>query len=88
MPAPYWSTRVKPGFAVLYMPEDNGVIGVGNYPRKIYRSITLAVSTKLFNLVPVFLYYGFGIDADRINASDNTKKKGNHEILFFVIAAF
>ncbi len=85
---PWWGTRIQPGFNVLYMARENDVVGVGNYPRRVYRSYSAALSTKLGNVLPVFVTYAYGMDARRVNDSDGTSEKGNHEIIVVALMAF
>ena len=90
IPVPFWSTRVQPGFNMLYMPENNKVLGVQDYPRKTYRSVSVELSMKIGDLLPLFLGYAYGMDARRIDIRDASleEKKGNHEIKAFVLMAF
>ena len=88
LPLFYWNARIQPGFNVMYMPEDNDVVGVENYPRRIYRSISVELSMKAGGVLPVFLDYAYGIDARRLNSDTGVEKKGNHEFMFYVLTAF
>ena len=81
-PVDFWSTRVGAGFNLLYMPETNNVIGLGNYSKEIYKSVSFEASMKVANMLPFFFEYAYGIDAERDG------KKGDHEIRAFVLAAF
>ncbi len=85
---PFWGTRLQVGFNVLYMPENNKVIGVQDYDRKTYRSVSCQLSTKLGGVLPLMANYAYGMDAERYNDWDGTNKKGNHEICVIVVMAF
>lgn len=88
IPLFFWSARLQPGFNILYMPEDNDVAGVDNYPRRIYRSVSAGLSMKAGGFLPVFIDYAYGMDAGRLNSDTGVEKKGNHEFTFYVITAF
>jgi hypothetical protein len=76
------------GINILYMPEDNDVAGVDNYLRRVYRSISAELSMKGGGLVLLFFDYAYGIDARRLNYKTGVEKKGNHELMFYVLTAF
>ncbi len=82
LPAPAWEIKFEPGFNLLYMNKENGVVGALNYKRQVYMSASLGVTMKLGNLVPFVLKYAYGINADRKG------EIGNHEIVGIVIAGF
>ena len=103
IPIPFWETRIQPGFNVLYMPTGNGVIGVGRgaitnqwlvrgYPRRIYTSVSVGLSTKLGNFVPIFIDYAYGIDALRTKSATSLYlgriERGNHEFRIMLVMAF
>jgi hypothetical protein len=82
LPIPFWLSRIQPGFHVLYMPRNNSVVGVGDYDRSIYRSISCGLSFMAGNILPVFIDYGYGIDAERKG------ERGNHEVQVIFLMAF
>ncbi len=88
IPLNFWQARIEPAFNVLYMPKDNKVIGVPDYPRKYYRSMSLSLSLKIMNLLPIFIDYAYGIDAERRNRQTGAVKKGSHEVRAFMAFAF
>ncbi len=88
LPLFFYAARIQPGFNILYMPEKNGVRGADNYPRTIYRSVSVELSLKAGGVLPLYFDYAYGIDARRVNSSDGTEKKGNHEFMFYAVAAF
>lgn len=103
LPIPFWETRIQPGFNIMYMPTANEVIGIGKgaftnqwlvrgYPRRIYKSVSVGLSTKLGNFVPLFIDYAYGIDAMRTKSATNLYlrkiKQGNHEIKIMLVMAF
>ncbi len=88
IPVPFWQMRIEPAFNCLYMPEDNKVIGAPDYSRKYWRSVSLSLTMHIADLIPFFLDYGYGIDAERRNKSYGDTKKGNHELSAFVVVAF
>jgi len=55
-PLGFWSSRIETGFNVLYMPKENNVIGLGNYSKKVYKSVSLALSFKAVDVLPIFLW--------------------------------
>ncbi len=85
---PFWDTRLQPAFNILYMPRENDVIGAPEYERRTYRSFSVQLSTKLANVLPVFIHYAYGMDARRYNADDQTEEDGNHEICVLLVMAF
>ncbi len=85
---PFWETRLQPGFHVLYMPRDNQVVGVQDYERRTYRSVSVQLSTKLGGVLPIFVHYAYGMDARRYNQDDGTEKKGSHEVCVLMVMAF
>ncbi len=91
IPLVFWDARVQPGFNLLYMPRENRVVGgIGGdgYPRRIYRSVSVDFSLKLGDVLPFFVSYAYGIDAQRNNAHEGTENKGNHEVLVYILMAF
>jgi len=88
IPLFFWSARLQPGFNILYLAEDNGVTGAGNYPRRTYRSVSMELSFRAGNILPLFFNYAYGFDAKRLNTSTGEVKKGNHELMFYTLAAF
>lgn len=88
LPLFFWDARLEPGFNVLYMPKDNDVIGVGDYPRTIYRSISAGFSLKLGGILPFFADYAYGIDARRLNVNTGNSKRGHHEVMALFLMAF
>ncbi len=80
-PVPLWDMRLQPGFNVLYMPKNNEVVGVEHYPKTVYKSVSLGWSFKMADVLPFFINYAYGMDADRKG------EKGNHEIQAFIIMA-
>jgi len=103
LPIPFWDARIQPGFNVLYMPITNEVIGIGRgavtrqdlvqqYPRRFYTSVSCSFSLLLGNLLPFFVDYAYGIDADRTKAAHKlyyrSNNKGNHELQVMVLMAF
>jgi hypothetical protein len=82
VPAGFWGTRIEPGFNVLYMPGENEVVGVEDYAREVYKSVSVGIMTKIANLIPILLDYGYGIDADRKG------EIGSHEIRALVLMGF
>lgn len=103
LPIPFWDARIQPGFNVLYMPITNEVIGIGRgavtrqdlvqqYPRRFYTSVSCSFSLLLGNLLPFFVDYAYGIDADRTKAAHKlyyrSNNKGNHEFQVMVLMAF
>ncbi|TAL31960.1 MAG: hypothetical protein EPN93_16615 [Spirochaetes bacterium] len=96
MPIAFWNSRIAVGFYALYMPQDNRVIGQQDYPRELYRSVTLGLSTLLADALPFGISYGYGIDARRsdqryqdVLAGEQVRtEKGNHEVFIYVYAAF
>lgn len=72
----------------MYMPENNEVIGVQDYDRTTYRSVSCQLSTKLGGVLPLMANYAYGMDAERYNDYKGTNKKGNHEICVIVVMAF
>jgi len=82
IPVSFWDTRLQPGFNMLYMPEDNGVTGVGDYDKELYTSVSLGVSTMAGGVLPLFIDYGYGFNAERKGET------GNHELRFMVLMAF
>ncbi len=87
-PLPFWQARFEPGFNILYIPRNNRVSGVPDYSREYYRSISLSMTMKIANLIPLFLDYGYGIDAERRDKPVGEISKGNHEIRAFIVLAF
>ena len=88
MPLFFWDARLEPGFNLLYIPKDNNVIGVGDYPRTIYRSVSAGLSLKLGGILPFFADYTYGIDARRVNLNTGKIKRGHHEIMALFLIAF
>jgi hypothetical protein len=80
--------RIEPAYNILYMPKENKVIGVIDYPGKYYQSISLAFTMRIANLVPLFIDYGYGINAERRNKPYGTTEKGSHEVRVIVVLAF
>ena len=88
IPLPFWEARIEPAYYILYMPEKNNVTGVMNYSREYYRSIAAAFFIKIANLVPLFIDYGYGIDAERRAHPDGRIHKGSHELRAFILFAY
>ncbi len=88
IPVPFWQMRIEPGFNCLYMPKKNKVIGAPDYSREYWRSASVSVSMRIGDLLPFFLDYGYGIDAERRDKPTGTVKKGNHEISAVIVVAF
>lgn len=108
LPVPVWGTRLQPGFNVLYMPRTNEVVGLGRgavtnpwlvrgYPRRVYTSVSFQFSTKLGNLLPLFIDYAYGIDALRTKSTTGVYRamlkikplsRGNHEIRVMLVMGF
>ena len=82
IPVSFWDSRIQPGFYMLLMPHKNRVVGEPDYPRRMYRSVACEFSTKVANTLPVFLCYGYGIDAQRKG------ERGSHEVRGYFMAAF
>ncbi|MBN2401913.1 MAG: hypothetical protein JXN64_05900 [Spirochaetes bacterium] len=80
--------RIEPAYYILYMSKDNKVTGVMDYPRKYYQSISIYLSMKIADLIPVFIDYGYGIDAQRRNSPAGTTEKGCHEIRAVMLFAW
>ena len=83
-----WGARIQPSANILYMPRNNDVAGVENYPRRIYRSVSTGLSMKAGGVLPLFFDYAYGFDARRLNTATGVLKKGNHEIMCYVLGAF
>ncbi|TYT73191.1 hypothetical protein [Desulfobotulus mexicanus] len=88
IPVDFWETRIQPGFNILYMPKDNKVVGQSDYDETTYKSVSLNISTKLGGVLPFFLNYSYGIDAERKSSSDGKVSKGSHEIMAFAVVGF
>jgi hypothetical protein len=88
IPVPFWGMRIEPAYNVLYMPEENKVIGAPDYSREYWRSVSVSLSMKIANLVPLFIDYGYGFDAERRDKSYGEIKKGNHELNAVIVVAF
>ena len=82
LPANVWELRFEPGFTMLYMAKENPVVGVPDYKEEVYMSVSLGISMKIANLVPLFVKYAYGINARRKG------EIGNHEISFALAAGF
>lgn len=83
-----WETRVQPGFNILYMPENNKVIGQEDYPKTTYRSVSLSLSTRIAGVLPLFVNYAYGIDAERRDEPDARVSEGSHEIMVLTVFGF
>ncbi|MCP4138523.1 MAG: hypothetical protein GY754_46625 [bacterium] len=88
IPLGFWGTRISPGFNMLYMPEDNKVLGVQDYPKRIYTSASLAIFIKIADMIPCFINYGYAINAEHRDASSGALSTGSHEFSVVLVAAF
>lgn len=84
----FWETVIAPAFNILYMPKDNHVTGIDNYSKTVYSSLSFSISTMAGGLLPVFLNYGYGMDAKRKNAENGNTYSGSHELFVYVLMAF
>ncbi len=83
-----WGSRIQPGFNILYMPENNKVVGQADYPRTTYKSLSLGFSTRIAGALPLFVNYAYGIDAERKDAPDGRVSKGSHEVMAYAVFGF
>ncbi len=88
IPLPFWSTQVRPGYNLLYMPKENRVVGIADYPREVYTSVSCEFFTQLGGMVPIWLKYAYGIDASRRQSFFSKTHRGNHELTIYFGAAF
>ena len=102
-PLGFWDARLQPGFNMLYMPTKNEVVGqdrgaitnqwlVRGYPRRIYTSVSVTLSMLVGNLLPIFIDYAYGIDAQRARSANDVYLKklsrGSHEFQVLIVGAF
>ncbi len=102
-PLGFWDARLQPGFNMLYMPTKNEVVGQGRgaitnrwlvrgYPRRIYTSLSCSFSLLVGNLLPLFIDYAYGFDAQRAKSANDVYLKrlsrGSHEFQVLIIGAF
>ncbi|HPV40609.1 MAG TPA: hypothetical protein PKX40_05455 [Spirochaetota bacterium] len=102
-PIPFWDARIQPGFNILYMPTRNEVIGMGrgaiwnrwlvrNYSRNFYTSLSCSFSLLLGNLLPLFIDYAYGFEAERARSAAGLymgrTSRGCHELQILVLMAF
>ncbi len=68
------------------------MLAIHGYPKRFYTSVSCSFSLRLGNLLPLFIDYAYGIDADRASASYkvylNDIKHGCHELNVMVVMAF
>ncbi|MBN1534309.1 MAG: hypothetical protein JXA20_16670 [Spirochaetes bacterium] len=88
IPIPFWSTQIKPGYNILYMSDGNGVIGIDDYPRSVYTSVSCEFFTMIGDTVPVWLKYAYGIEARRRGSFSGRLHRGNHELTLYFGVAF
>lgn len=62
------------------------------YPKRFYTSVSCSFSLKLGNLLPLFIDYAYGFEADRASSAQNLYlnkiNHGCHEFQVLVVMAF